>query len=95
MLSDYKTDYGWEDMLTQAKKDLADYETRLSEAKSDKASAEAAIVDGNKLTGYPIRLLLKFLVLPQFLNKCYYRGSRYGFLHLPLEHQRRSPGKEI
>ena len=34
MLSDYKTDYGWEDMLTQAKKDLADYETRLSEAKS-------------------------------------------------------------
>lgn len=51
MLSDYKTDYGWEDMLTQAKKDLADYETRLSEAKSDKASAEAAIVDGNKLTG--------------------------------------------
>ena len=54
MLSDYKTDYGWEDMLTQAKKDLADYETRLSEAKSDKASAEAAIVDGNKLTGFQL-----------------------------------------
>ena len=41
-------------MLTQAKKDLADYETRLSEAKSDKASAEAAIVDGNKLTGFQL-----------------------------------------
>lgn len=49
MLSDYKTDYGWEDLLTQAKKDLSDYETRLSEAKSDKASAEAAIINGNKL----------------------------------------------
>lgn len=54
MLSDYKTDYGWEDLLTQAKKDLSDYETRLSEAKSDKAGAEAAIVNGNKLAGYEL-----------------------------------------
>lgn len=54
LLSDYKTDYGWEDLLTQAKKDLADYETRLSEAKSDKASAEASIVNGNKLTGFEL-----------------------------------------
>lgn len=49
MLSDYKTEYGWEDLLTQAKKDLADYQEQLAEAKSDKASAEAAIVNGNKL----------------------------------------------
>lgn len=54
MLSDYKTAYGWEDLLTQAKKDLSDYETRLSEAKSQKASAEAAVVNGSKLTNYAL-----------------------------------------
>ncbi len=54
MLADYKTDYGWEDLLTQAKKDLSDCETRLQEAKSDKASAEAAIVNDNKLAGYQL-----------------------------------------
>lgn len=54
LLSDYKTDYGWEDMLTQAKKDLADYQTKLQEAKSDKASAEAAMLNDNKLTGYQL-----------------------------------------
>lgn len=54
MLSDYKTSYGWEDMLTQAKKELADYETRLSEAKSRKASAEAAVVNGSKITNYAL-----------------------------------------
>ncbi len=54
LLSDYKTDYGWEDLLTQAKKDLADYQERLSEAKSDKAGAEAAVVNGNKLAGYEL-----------------------------------------
>lgn len=53
-LSDYKTDYGWEDLLTQAKKDLADYEARLSEAKSVKAGAESAVVNGNKLAGYEL-----------------------------------------
>lgn len=54
MLSDYKTEYGWEDLLTQAEKDLSDYETRLSEAKAKKSSAEAAIVNGNKLAGYQL-----------------------------------------
>ncbi len=54
LLSDYKTDYGWEDMLTQAKKILADYEERLSEAKSVKAGAESAVVNGNKLEGYAL-----------------------------------------
>ena len=54
LLADYKTDYGWEDLLTQAKKDLADYQERLSEAKSDKAGAEAAVVNGNKLAGYEL-----------------------------------------
>ncbi len=54
LLSDYKTDYGWEDLLTQAKKDLADYEARLSEAKSVKAGAESAVVNGNKLAGYEL-----------------------------------------
>lgn len=54
LLSDYKTDYGWEDMLTQAKKDLADYQERLSEAKSIKAGAESAVVNGNKLAGYQL-----------------------------------------
>ncbi len=54
LLSDYKTDYGWEDLLTQAKKDLADYEARLSEAKSVKAGAESAGVNGNKLAGYEL-----------------------------------------
>ena len=50
MLSDYKTAYGWEELLTQAKKDLSDVETKLQEAKSDKASAEASIVNSNKIT---------------------------------------------
>jgi RND family efflux transporter MFP subunit len=54
MLSDYKTDYGWEDLLTQAKKDLSDYETKLSEAKSVKSSAEAAIANANKIRGYQL-----------------------------------------
>lgn len=54
LLSDYKTDYGWEDLLTQAKKELADYETRLSEAKSVKTGAESAIVNGNKIVGYEL-----------------------------------------
>lgn len=54
LLSDYKTDYGWEDMLTQAKKDLADYQERLSEAKSIKAGAESAVVNGNKLAEYQL-----------------------------------------
>ncbi|MDE7477998.1 MAG: efflux RND transporter periplasmic adaptor subunit [Lachnospiraceae bacterium] len=54
LLSDYKTDYGWEDLLTQAKKDLADYQERLSEAKSVKAGAESAVVNGNKLAGYEL-----------------------------------------
>lgn len=50
MLSDYKTSYGWEDLLTQAKKDLADVETKLQEAKADKSSAEASIVNDGKIT---------------------------------------------
>lgn len=54
LLSDYKTDYGWEDMLTQAKKDLTDYQTKLQEAKSDKASAEAALLNDNKLSSYQL-----------------------------------------
>lgn len=54
LLSDYKTDTGWEEMITQAKKDLADYQERLAEAKSDKASAEAALENGSKLTGYAL-----------------------------------------
>jgi len=54
LLSDYKTDYGWEDLLTQAKKDLADYQERLSEAKSVKAGAESAVVNGNKIAGYEL-----------------------------------------
>lgn len=49
MLSDYKTSYGWEDLLTQAKKDLADVETKLQEAKADKSSAEASIVNDGKI----------------------------------------------
>lgn len=56
LLSDYKTDTGWEDLITQAKKDLADYQDRLAEAKSDKASAEAAIENGSKLTGYALNM---------------------------------------
>ncbi len=54
LLADYKTDYGWEDLLTQAKKDLADYQERLSEAKSIKSGAESAVVNGNKLAGYEL-----------------------------------------
>jgi RND family efflux transporter MFP subunit len=54
MISDYKTDYGWEELLTQAKKDLSDYETKLSEAKSEKSSAEAAIINASKITGYQL-----------------------------------------
>lgn len=54
LLSDYKTDTGWEELITQAKKDLADYQERLSEAKSDKASAEAALENSSKLTGYAL-----------------------------------------
>lgn len=54
MLSDYKTDYGWEKLLTQAKKDLADYEELLSEAKSAKSSAEAALENGTKMAGYEL-----------------------------------------
>ncbi len=54
LLSDYKTDYGWEDMLTQAKKDLADYQERLAEAKSVKAGAESAVVNDSKLVGYAL-----------------------------------------
>lgn len=54
LLSDYKTDYGWEDLLTQAKKELADYQERLSEAKSIKASAESALENGSKITGYEL-----------------------------------------
>ncbi len=53
LLSDYKTDYGWEDMLTQARKTL-----RLPgapcRAKSTKAGAESAVVNGNKLAGYQL-----------------------------------------
>lgn len=49
MLSDYKTSYGWEDLLAQAKKDLADVETKLQEAKADKSSAEASIVNDGKI----------------------------------------------
>lgn len=54
LLSDYKTEYGWEDLLTQAKKDLADCEERLAEAKSAKTSAEAALENGSKMTGYEL-----------------------------------------
>lgn len=54
LLSDYKTDYGWEDLLTQAKKDLADYEELLTEAKSAKTSAEAALENGTKMAGYEL-----------------------------------------
>lgn len=54
LLSDYKTDYGWEDLLTQAKKDLADCQEKLQEAKNNKASAEAAILNDNKLNGYQL-----------------------------------------
>lgn len=54
LLADYKTDYGWEDIVTQAKKDLADLEEKLAEAKSTKATAEAAIANESKLTGYAL-----------------------------------------
>lgn len=54
LLSDYKTEYGWEDLLTQAKKDLADYEERLAEAKSAKSSAESALENSSKMTGYAL-----------------------------------------
>ena len=54
LLSDYKTEYGWEKLLTQAKKDLADYEEKLAEAKSAKTSAQAALENGNKMTGYAL-----------------------------------------
>lgn len=54
LLADYKTDYGWEDLLTQAKKELSDYQTKLQEAKSDKASAEASIQNDNKITTYQL-----------------------------------------
>jgi RND family efflux transporter MFP subunit len=54
MISDYKTTYGWEDLLTQAKKELSDYETKLSEAKAEKSSAEAAIVNDSKITEYKL-----------------------------------------
>ncbi len=54
LISDYKTDYGWEDMLTQAKKDLSDYEELLSEAKNAKSSAEAALENGTKMAGYEL-----------------------------------------
>lgn len=54
LLSDYKTEYGWEKLLTQAKKDLADYEEKLAEAKSAKTSAEAALENGGKMTGYAL-----------------------------------------
>lgn len=54
LLADYKTDYGWEELLTQAKKDLADCQEKLAEAKNNKASAEAALVNDNKLTGYQL-----------------------------------------
>ncbi|MBD5451136.1 MAG: efflux RND transporter periplasmic adaptor subunit [Lachnospiraceae bacterium] len=54
LLSDYKTEYGWEKLLTQAKKDLTDYEEKLAEAKSAKTSAEAALENGSKMTGYAL-----------------------------------------
>ncbi|MDE7029508.1 MAG: biotin/lipoyl-binding protein, partial [Lachnospiraceae bacterium] len=54
LLADYKTDYGWEELVTQAKKDLADYQERLAEAKSVKAGAESAVMNGNKLAGYAL-----------------------------------------
>ncbi|MDE6052593.1 MAG: efflux RND transporter periplasmic adaptor subunit [Lachnospiraceae bacterium] len=54
LLSDYKTDTGWEELITQAKKDLEDYKERLAEAKSDKASAQAAVENGSNLTGYAL-----------------------------------------
>ena len=54
LLADYKTDYGWEDLLTQTKKDLADCQEKLQEAKNNKASAEAALLNDNKLTGYQL-----------------------------------------
>ena len=54
LLSDYKTDYGWEDLLTQAKEGLADYEELLTEAKSAKSSAEAALENGTKMAGYEL-----------------------------------------
>lgn len=54
LLSDYKTEYGWEELLTQAKKELSDYEERLSEAKSAKTSAESVLENGSKMTGYEL-----------------------------------------
>lgn len=54
MLSDYKTEYDWETLLKQAKKDLADYESKLAEAKADKSSAEASIVNGNKVAEFQL-----------------------------------------
>lgn len=54
LLSDYKTDYGWEEELTQAKKELEDLKTRLAEAKSVKSGAEASIVNDDKLVGYQL-----------------------------------------
>lgn len=54
LLADYKTDYGWEELVTQAKKDLADFEEKLAEAKSAKASAEAALENESKLTNYAL-----------------------------------------
>jgi len=54
LLSDYKTDVGWEELITQAKKDLADYQERLSEAKSKKAGAESAMENNNKIAGYEL-----------------------------------------
>lgn len=54
LLADYKTDYGWEELLTQTKKELADCQEKLQEAKNNKASAEAALVNDNRLTGYQL-----------------------------------------
>lgn len=54
LLSDYKTEYGWEDLLTQTKKDLTDCQEKLQEAKNNKASAEAALLNDNKITGYQL-----------------------------------------
>ncbi len=54
LLSDYKTADNWEDKLADAKKELEKLQTKLSEAKSKKSSAEAALVNNNKLSEYQL-----------------------------------------
>lgn len=50
LLPDEKTGDDWQGKLEDAKKELSDLQTKLQEAKSDKASAKSAIVNESKLS---------------------------------------------